>query len=588
MYQNGWSIKKLLERVANNELLLPAIQREFVWKPEQICTLFDSMMQGYPFGTFLFWKIRKDNYEKYQFYKFMQNYHQRDNIHCEKFDGLPQGDFISVLDGQQRITALNIGLRGSYAWKNSGARWNNDNSFPSRYLYLNLLSKEDEESTSRYQFNFMTAEDVNNANHTSDNNDKKYWFRISRTITETEDDLIDEISDLEILGQEEKKIARDTLRKLIRTISQDMKFSYYEEEDQDLEKVLNIFIRLNSGGTVLSYSDLLLSIAAAQWKKTDAREEIHGLVDEMNKIGDGFNISKDLVLKAGLMLSDLKVGFKVENFNKESMTILEEHWQPIKQVLLLTMELLASYGFNGQNLKAANSILPIAYYLYKKSFGEDFLLRAQYAADREAIKKWLMRSLLKASSIWGGSTDTWLTLLRSIIRESNSSDFPVQELEAIMASRGKSLQFTEEEIDELVELEYGNPRTFILLTLLFSASDFSRHSFHIDHIYPKGLFSKQNLNKLDIDNKLQDKIIDYCNRLPNLQLLDGSVNNEKRQKMPHEWLASQWSKDQVDAYLQTQAITYLPDSLSNFQEFYEKRKENLKVRIKQILSTQGN
>ena len=58
--------------------------------------------------------------------------------------------------------------------------------------------------------------------------------------------------------------------------------------------------------------------------------------------------------------------------------------------------------------------------------------------------------------------------------------------------------------------------------------------------------------------------------------------------MPHEWLASQWSKDQVAAYLQTQAITYLPDSLSNFQEFYEKRKENLKVRIKQILSTQGN
>ena len=43
MYQNGWSIKKLLERVANNELLLPAIQREFVWKPEQICTLFDSI-----------------------------------------------------------------------------------------------------------------------------------------------------------------------------------------------------------------------------------------------------------------------------------------------------------------------------------------------------------------------------------------------------------------------------------------------------------------------------------------------------------------------------------------------------------------
>lgn len=578
MYQNGWSIKKLLERVAKDELLLPAIQREFVWKPEQICTLFDSMMQGYPFGTFLFWKVKKDNYEKYQFYKFMQNYHQRDNIHCEKFDGLPQGDFISVLDGQQRITALNIGFRGSYTERKPYAQKNSNKSYLQKYLYLNLLGKKDEESGSRYQFKFMTEDDSNTTTN------GQLWFKVSRVIKESEDDLIDEISDYEILPSENKKIARDNLRQLARIITRG-NISYYKEEEQNLDKVLNIFIRLNSGGTVLSYSDLLLSIATAQWKKTDAREEIYNLVDEMNKIGDGFNMSKDLVLKAGLMLSDLKVGFIVENFNKENMTKLEENWQSIKQVLLLTMELLASYGFNSQNLKAANSLLPIAFYLYKKGFGEDFLLQAQYAADREAIKKWLMRSLLKAYGIWGGSTDTWLTLLRSIIRESNSSDFPVQELEAIMASRGKSLQFTEEEIDELVELEYGNPRTFILLTLLFSASNFSRHSFHIDHIYPKGLFSKQNLNKLDIDNKLQDMIINYCNRLPNLQLLNGSVNNEKRQKMPHEWLASQWSKDQVDAYLQNQAITYLPESLSNFHEFYEKRKENLKVRIKQILST---
>ncbi|EOV8180947.1 DUF262 domain-containing protein, partial [Raoultella planticola] len=89
--------------------------------------------------------------------------------------------------------------------------------------------------------------------------------------------------------------------------------TYYLEEGQELSKVLNIFIRMNSGGTPLSYSDLLLSIAVAQWQKLDAREEIHNLVDEMNRVGDGFNFSKDLVLKAGLMLSELKVAFKVEN-----------------------------------------------------------------------------------------------------------------------------------------------------------------------------------------------------------------------------------------------------------------------------------
>src|SRR6185295_18455011 len=69
------------------------------------------------------------------------------------------------------------------------------------------------------------------------------------------------------------------LDRLHRVVHSHNSINYYEEETQNLERVLNIFIRLNSGGTVLSYSDLLLSIAVAQWKKIDARKEIHKLVD---------------------------------------------------------------------------------------------------------------------------------------------------------------------------------------------------------------------------------------------------------------------------------------------------------------------
>lgn len=137
------------------------------------------------------------------------------------------------------------------------------------------------------------------------------------------------------------------------------------ETQQDLERVLNIFIRMNSGGTALSYSDLLLSIAVAQWGNLDARAEIHSLVDEMNRVGDGFGYSKDLVLKAGLMLSDIgSVGFKVENFNKKNMGLLEANWQRVRESLLRAVRLVASFGFNGQNLRADSAILPVAYYIY--------------------------------------------------------------------------------------------------------------------------------------------------------------------------------------------------------------------------------
>lgn len=129
----------------------------------------------------------------------------------------------------------------------------------------------------------------------------------------------------------------------------DPKIHIYEEQAQDLPRVLNIFIRLNQGGTVLSYSDLLLSTAVAQWKKLDARSEIHRLVDELNRMGTGFGFTHDFVLKAGLMLADIaSVGFKVENFTPVNMTRLESQWDSIRTALLRSVELVASFGFNGQ------------------------------------------------------------------------------------------------------------------------------------------------------------------------------------------------------------------------------------------------
>ena len=87
--------------------------------------------------------------------------------------------------------------------------------------------------------------------------------------------------------------------------------AYYEEEDQDLDKVLDIFIRTNSGGTTLSYSDMLMSMATAQWENLDAREAIHGTVDEINRTGDGFGFSKDFLLKAAGDLGE-RCGFAAD------------------------------------------------------------------------------------------------------------------------------------------------------------------------------------------------------------------------------------------------------------------------------------
>ncbi len=89
MYQQGGTIKQALDKIASNAYVLPAIQREFVWSPDQICRLFDSLMQGYPFGEFLFWNIRPEHSADYRYYGFVRDYHERDDPHCPDLGPLP-------------------------------------------------------------------------------------------------------------------------------------------------------------------------------------------------------------------------------------------------------------------------------------------------------------------------------------------------------------------------------------------------------------------------------------------------------------------------------------------------------------------
>lgn len=97
---------------------------------------------------------------------------------------------------------------------------------------------------------------------------------------------------------------RKTLSKLSTYINNENSLSAYTEKEQNIEKVLSIFIRMNSGGTPLSYSDLLLSFTVTQWTKLNAREEINELLETIRE-DSGFKFEKDLILRAGLMLGEV-------------------------------------------------------------------------------------------------------------------------------------------------------------------------------------------------------------------------------------------------------------------------------------------
>ena len=140
-FQAPITIKEVVDNIRLKRYLLPSIQRELVWDPHRIERLFDSLMRDYPIGSFLFWNVDKTRVAEFVFYEFVRNFHERDNKHNLKAEITGHDDIIGVLDGQQRLTSLYIGLTGSYAKKDKARRWDNDLAFPKRYLHLNLLKK---------------------------------------------------------------------------------------------------------------------------------------------------------------------------------------------------------------------------------------------------------------------------------------------------------------------------------------------------------------------------------------------------------------------------------------------------------------
>jgi uncharacterized protein with ParB-like and HNH nuclease domain len=128
-------ISNIINRL-NTRYFLPDMQREFVWHQRQVMRLFDSIMRGYPIGSFLFWDLEFKDLGDFGIYYFISNYKEGKHLE-EAFVKNPQ--LILVLDGQQRLTSLLIGLRGSYTIKKKHSHHDNLKAWVEQQLYLDLL-----------------------------------------------------------------------------------------------------------------------------------------------------------------------------------------------------------------------------------------------------------------------------------------------------------------------------------------------------------------------------------------------------------------------------------------------------------------
>lgn len=341
------TIRKIVNYLNNEEkdggFWLPNIQRPFVWTEEQIERLFDSIMREYPISTLLVWRTNS----KIKCRKFIDHYKQSLKLSDFYVSENSQTKLL-VLDGQQRLQSLFIGLKGSYEKKE---------------LFFNVLSGDlVAPEDIRYQFRFINS-----------NTAKFPWIKFKEIVFnyETFDEIAENIieySDTELTKEDKRRIRKNIARTVKQFCSVD--FIIYQELDSvdnpeayNEEDVVEIFIRANSGGTQLGKSDLLFSLLTSSWDVAD--EELEDLIDELNR--NGYSFTRDFVLKTCITLLDKGAQYDVNKF-RDGVTREEiiKNWDTIANAIKDVKDFLLGKTFlrTDKALPSYLALIPIIYFRY--------------------------------------------------------------------------------------------------------------------------------------------------------------------------------------------------------------------------------
>lgn len=551
----------------NTTMFLPAIQRKLVWSNDQITRLFDSIMRDYPIGTFLYWRINTENiFEKYSFYDFIKNYNDRQpyNEVCKSFN---EKEILGVLDGQQRMSALYIGIKGSITRKQKYVRQDSTNAYEKTELYFNALSGQtpNEGKDIQYEFKFLTEKEA------EESNEQTLWVKVSDIYS------IESFSKtnswLRKKGYTNPIVEENISLLATKLLADDNIINYFEISSKTMDEVLDIFIRVNSGGKELSKGDLLFSTIVSQWD--NARKKFDELIKELNDMGQGFNFGTEEIITTCLYLMDLQTTLKVANLNSENIDKIKNSWEDIQNSLILTVKLLSDFGYCKDNLTSKNAILPLTYYVFKSK-------KQDYSSDYSEMRKYLL--IAQAKSIFHASSDQVLNHLRSLltnfyeqnnqtIRELKHRDFKV---EYMISADHDYLLFTEDDLQDVLDRKKSDI-TFTILTILDQNFLFGEKAFHQDHCHPRSLLTVENLTNLGLSKEDAERCEDLRDRLPNLQILEGRKNGRKYNESFISW---------YNNYTQKDSILCLPTDVSfetkDFLNFYEKRRNLLELKLREL------
>lgn len=557
MANQSETIRKFIKYLNNKEeqggFWLPNIQRPFVWKKSQIERLYDSILREYPIGTLLIWKTKSDLKRR----KFIDNF--KTNMSLSNFY-IPQDKTqkMMVLDGQQRLQSLYIGLVGSY---------------DDEELYLNILSGDlVAPEDIKYDFKFKSKKNV------------AFPYILFKEIVFTDakpNQIVKKIISENIVTEEmENRIYSNV--ELIREVfctqenilyqmvdSVDKPDSYTEED------IVEIFIRANSGGTPLGKSDLLFSLLTTSWES--AEKNMEELLNDLNRTG--YKFDRDFILKVSLVLLDKGAKYEINKFRlPEVKQGFENNWTKIENSIKFVKDFIYGKTFlkTDKTLPSYNSLIPLIYTRYHFPETWDDTLDSD-------ITEYLVR--VNLTGVFGGVSDNFTDGLINTIR--NNSGFVKSEIYGEIKSKGRSMELTEA---TLLGFNYYSKEIHLLFNLWYGFNYepvWEQNTPQIDHIFPQSALKSFKIKNPETGklNIMQYKWTDR-DQIANLMLLTAKENgaSKKGDTWPDKWFA-----DKSPEYL---ALHLIPEDtelweLSRFEDFIEERKKLLIKKFSNILSSKA-
>ena len=477
------TIRQLLQRITDGEIRIPAFQREFVWDPDRVQFLMDSIFKGYPIGTVLFWRTK----EKLSF--------DRDLGPFTLPEPKKEYPIDYVLDGQQRLTSI-------FSTFQTELTKNPDSKVKWVDIYFDLTAST---SVQDSQFVALEPNDVK-AHHIP--------MRILFDVTE--------------FGKFTRTIENEDQLKVIDQLQAIFKEAVIPVETVETEehsKIAIIFERINRGGVPLDTYQLL---SAWTWSGDfDLRAKFEELTTELDEAGfSDLKDDPDLLLKccAAVVRNDASIHTIVDLKGPE----VRDSFTVLHNAILGAIEFLRrDCGVSSLKILPYKSmIIPLA-----RCFATDKAAGFHPdAKQRAALRRWFWHSCF--SRRYSNSVDNALSQDISAVLQlisGNTSDF---EKRAITVS-------PEYFIENVFSLSSVNTKVFILLLAqakpksFLSAADVNleevlqscnRTEFH--HIFPK--------NYLSTKEGVKDRNTQFM--LANFAFLSQTDNRSIQDKAPSEYV----------------------------------------------------